>query len=118
VLVVPAIGDAPFDDGWVRPLNAALYPPVANRQSPGVSPKTPVFKCKDTVLQRPDDSPPGSETVRPGQYQLVDSARAETFAVVWWDPPLLDRPGDDTRGLRRDDLIAKDARPEDVAADR
>jgi ATP-dependent exoDNAse (exonuclease V) beta subunit len=32
VLVVPAIGDGPFGDSWVSPLNAALYPPVSARQ--------------------------------------------------------------------------------------
>lgn len=38
--------------------------------------------------------------------------------MVWWDPVLLDIPADDPRGLRRDDLISKDASPADVAADR
>src|SRR5690606_16637554 len=38
--------------------------------------------------------------------------------VVWWDPLLLDVKADNSRGLRRDDLISKEAAPEDVAADR
>jgi ATP-dependent exoDNAse (exonuclease V) beta subunit len=49
---------------------------------------------------------------------MVDPSSSEAYTVVWWDPALIDRPGEDTRGLRRDDLISKDARPEDVAADR
>ena len=49
---------------------------------------------------------------------IADPAAGSNFTVVWWDPALLDRPGDDGRGVRRDDLIAKDARPMDVAADR
>jgi ATP-dependent exoDNAse (exonuclease V) beta subunit len=118
LLVVPAVGDQPFDDGWVRPLNAALYPPVADRQSPGAATGVPAFTGKDTVLERPDGDMPGAGTMRPGTYQLTYPATGEAFSVVWWDPALLDRPGDDTRGLRRDDLIAKDARPQDVAADR
>jgi ATP-dependent exoDNAse (exonuclease V) beta subunit len=78
----------------------------------------PVFRGKDTVLERPDGEMPGMSTVRPGAYELVDASSGEPYTVVWWDPTLLDRAGNDTRGLRRDDLIAKDARPEDVAADR
>ena len=118
VLVVPAIGDGAFEDGWVSPLNAALYPPVPDRQSPLVAAGTPVFPGKDTVLDRPDGELPSSSTVRPGEYRMSDLSSGETFSVVWWDPGVIDRPGDDTRGLRRDDLIAKDARSEDVEADR
>ncbi len=38
--------------------------------------------------------------------------------MVWWDPLLLEGTPDDARGVRREDLISKDARPEDIAADR
>ena len=34
VLVVPAVGDGPYDKGWIRPLNRALYPPRDQWQSP------------------------------------------------------------------------------------
>jgi ATP-dependent helicase/nuclease subunit A len=118
LLVVPAIGDEPFDAGWVAPLNHALYPDVADRQSPKPAAGCPPFKGKDTVLERPDGDQPGTATVRPGQYEIVDPISHERMSVVWWDPQLLDGKGDDTRGLRRDDLISKEAHPEDVAADR
>ena len=118
LLVVPAIGDGAFDEGWVSPLNAALYPDLAERQSPRSGTGSPPFKGKDTLLARPDGEMPGPATVRPGEYWMTDRTSGETFSVVWWDPILLERPGEDTRGLRRDDLIAKDARPEDVAFDR
>ena len=118
LLVVPAVGDLPFEEGWASPLNAALYPPVSSRQSPRNAEGAPPFKSKDTVLERPDGEAPNSATVRPGEYELSDATTGDRYSVVWWDPTLLDRPGDDSRGLRRDDLIAKDARPEDVAADR
>jgi ATP-dependent exoDNAse (exonuclease V) beta subunit len=118
VLVVPAIGDGPLDDSWVRPLNAALYPPVPERHSPRAAAGAPKFKSKDTVLERPDGDMAGSGTVWPGEFSMVDGSSGEPFSVVWWDPALIDQPGDDTRGLRRDDLISKEARVEDVAADR
>jgi len=35
LLVVPAIGDEPWDGGWFSPLNRALYPPFEARRSPG-----------------------------------------------------------------------------------
>jgi ATP-dependent helicase/nuclease subunit A len=118
LLVVPAIGDAPFDEGWVSPLNAALYPPLDDRQSPRKGDGVPAFKGKDTLLDRPDGEMAGLATVRPGEYPMADAESGESFSVVWWDPLLLDRPGEDARGLRRDDLISKDARPQDVAVDR
>jgi ATP-dependent helicase/nuclease subunit A len=118
LLVVPAVGDVPFDEGWVSPLNVALYPPVSARQSSRKVEGAPPFKSKDSVLERPDGEAPSSATVRPGEYELSDATTGDRYAVVWWDPTLLDRPGDDSRGLRRDDLIAKDARPEDVVVDR
>jgi ATP-dependent exoDNAse (exonuclease V) beta subunit len=102
----------------VRPLNAALYPPLDDRQSPRTAAGVPAFAGKDTVLERPDGGMPGFATVRPGVYDLVDPASGDSFQVVWWDPLLLEHRGDDSRGLRRDDLIAKDARPEDVETDR
>jgi ATP-dependent exoDNAse (exonuclease V) beta subunit len=115
---VPAVGDQALDDSWVEPLSPALYPPIEQRQSPAAADGVPRFPGRDTVLERPDGAMPGSHTVRPGHYVLSDEAADETYSVVWWDPSLLDRPGDDTRGLRRDDLISKSARPEDVAEDR
>ena len=118
LLVIPAVGDGPFDEGWVSPLNDALYPPVSSRQSPQSAAGVPQFKSKDSVLERPDGETPGSATVRPGEYVLTDRTTGDGYSVVWWDPTLTDRPGDDSRGLRRDDLISKEARPEDVDEDR
>ena len=120
VLVVPAVGDGPYEKGWVRPLNRALYPAREQRQSPAPAHGVPLFKGKDTVMPdaRPDAQQPDASTVRPGTYDLVDPESKEVYSVTWWDPLLLDLPADDPRGVRREDLIAKDARSEDVAADR
>src|SRR5207247_7166866 len=41
LLVVPALGDEPWDGGWVGPLNRALYPPMATRRSATRGPKRP-----------------------------------------------------------------------------
>ena len=118
LLVVPAVGDGPYNKGWLRPLNRALYPPVELRQSPGAARGCPLFKGKDTVLERPDGQQPDASTVRPGAYEMTDPGSGETFTVVWWDPRALEGEADDPRGLRREELISKDADPAVVAADR
>jgi ATP-dependent exoDNAse (exonuclease V) beta subunit len=120
ILVVPAVGDGPYQDGWVRPLNRALYPPREMRQSPSPARGVPLFKGKDTVHPdgRGDGQQPDESTVRPGAYTLLEPVSKQTYTVVWWDPLLLDALPQNTRGLRRDDLISKDASPADVAGDR
>jgi ATP-dependent exoDNAse (exonuclease V) beta subunit len=113
LLVIPALGDAPFDTGWVSPLSAALY-----TDDPEPTRPVPAFTGRDTVLERPDGQGPSLRTMRPGVYQQIDPCTSEPFDVVWWDPLLLERPGEERRGIRREDLITKEARPEVVAADR
>jgi ATP-dependent exoDNAse (exonuclease V) beta subunit len=115
LLVVPAIGDEPWEGGWFGPLNRALYPPVASRRSPARGPKCPAFKSKDSVMQRPQEETAGPATVAPGAYLFPDQG----YSVVWWDPTpgggltLDEKP---LFGVRRDDLIVKDV-PRHVIAD-
>jgi ATP-dependent exoDNAse (exonuclease V) beta subunit len=118
LLVVPNVGDAPYERSWVEPLSECLYPPLAARQSPGAASGVPTFRGKDTVLERPDMETATAATVRPGAYAMHDPVTEEPFTVVWWDPLAIDAKGEERRGLRREHLITKDARPEDVAKDR
>ena len=119
LLVVPAVGDGPYNKGWIRPLNRALYPPRAQWDAPAPARGVPLFKGKQTIM--PDaraDGQPVDQTVRPGTYQLTDPGSGQSYSVVWWDPLLLEGTPDDARGVRREDLISKEARPADIAADR
>ena len=119
VLVVPAVGDGPWDKGWVRPLNRALYPPPEQWQSPTTARGVPLFKGKVTIM--PDaraDGQPVDDTIKPGTYVMTDPGSGQQYSVVWWDPLLLQAAPDDARGLRREELISKNAAAEDVAADR
>ncbi|HJU42378.1 MAG TPA: UvrD-helicase domain-containing protein [Vicinamibacterales bacterium] len=119
VLVVPAVGDGPYNKGWIRPLNRALYPPRSQWQSPETARGVPLFKGKQTIM--PDaraDGQPVDETVRPGTYHFIDPGSGESYSVVWWDPRELEGTSDDARGVRREDLISKDAKAADIAADR
>ncbi|MBW8895942.1 MAG: ATP-binding domain-containing protein, partial [Acidobacteria bacterium] len=118
LLVVPVIGDGPYEGGWLDPLMPAVYPPEADRRTPSRAAGCPAFPSKDSVMNRPDGDPARPCTVAPGAYpfgsQLESSrtanreARTANYEVVWWDPHSLHLQAASTFGLRRDDLIVKD----------
>jgi len=110
LLVVPAIGDEPWEGGWLSPLNGALYPPLATRRQSRRGPKCPSFKSKDSVLERPNDETATASTVCPGHHSF------EGYDVVWWDPAVLNLGCKPPFGVRREDLIVKDV-PKHVIAD-
>lgn len=111
LLVVPAVGDAPYAGGWVGPLNAAIYPPEGSRRIQHAAQGCPVFKSKDSVLRRPDNDPANKFTVCPGEHTFgpPDSG----YSVVWWspEPDALPLGAEAPFGLQRDDLIVKDVPP-------
>jgi ATP-dependent helicase/nuclease subunit A len=124
LLVVPAIGDAPYDGGWLDPLVPAIYPPEGARRDPQRAPGVPDFKSRDSVLFRPDGDPASPKTVAPGTFDFAvnpspkpetpspkpqsPSSSPNTYQVTWWDPRALRLGAVSTFGLRRDDLIVKD----------
>jgi ATP-dependent helicase/nuclease subunit A len=118
VLVIPAIGDGSHERGWASPLSPAIYPGADAAAHDRTNLRLPDFLGKDTVLDRPDGQSPTFDTVRPGVYSFVDPVTSQPYSAVWWDPLLLDRRGEERRGLRREDLITKEARPALVAEDR
>ena len=107
LLVVPAVGDAEWDGGWVSPLNAAIYPSSGRRRAPEAATGCPPFK-KDSVWRRPDNDPSTTETVCPGQYTFDN-----WYCVTWWDPNALGLEVEPAPGIRREALIVKDV-PESV----
>jgi ATP-dependent exoDNAse (exonuclease V) beta subunit len=111
LLVVPAVGDEPFEGGWVSPLNRAVYPEPAHRRTALPAPGCPAFK-RDSVLQRPDDGIASAKTVSPGLHRMGDGGHE----VVWWDPAALHLDAAAPFGLRREELIARDV-PSQVIAD-
>jgi ATP-dependent exoDNAse (exonuclease V) beta subunit len=112
LLVVPAVGDGPYADGWVAPLNNAIYPAETSRRSAGAARHCPAFRSKDSVLERPEGDPATSRTVCPGEHHF--GTGDESFYVVWWcpEPAVLNLEAEAPLGLRRDDLIVKDVAPE------
>jgi ATP-dependent exoDNAse (exonuclease V) beta subunit len=67
LLVVPAVGDGPFQDGWLGPLDDAIYPPEASRREPRPAQGCPPFG-PDSVAGRPDGDPARPDTVAPGLH--------------------------------------------------
>ncbi len=113
LLVVPAIGDGPYEGGWLDPLMAAVYPGEPDRRNPTRAAGCPVFPSKDSVMNRPDGDPARPYTVAPGAHQFHQPPTANRqppteYSVVWWDPHILHLNAASTLGLRRDDLIVKD----------
>ncbi len=115
LLVIPAVGDQPYEGGWVSPLDAAIYPPVPKRREHVPAPLCPPFR-KDSVLNRPDDEVALPQTVCPGLHRFDGATPDESFDVVWWDPAALRLNAEPPFGLRRQELISKDVLPEVVAA--
>ncbi len=107
LLVVPAVGDAPFTDGWLSPLNDAIYPPIAERRDSAPAPLSPAFR-RDSVLERPGGDPARADTVEPGLHRLGEG-RVDPYDVVWWDPGVLALDQRAAMGVRHEDLIGKGA---------
>jgi len=112
LLVVPAVADAPWEDGWIGSLNSALYPDMGSRQASTRGAGCPAIKSKDAVLVRPDDRLPDSRTVAPGRHPFG------AYSVVWWDPRWLGLNVKPQSGIRRQELIAKEAPREVVSSGR
>ena len=113
LLVVPAVGDEPYEGGWVSPLSAAIYPPASQRRTPAPAPGCPSFK-RDSVLERPDAAIAPASSVSPGRHRVGDGDDAHE--IVWWDPFALHLDVAPPYGLRREELIEKNV-PEPVIAE-
>jgi ATP-dependent exoDNAse (exonuclease V) beta subunit len=129
LLVVPAVGDQERE-GWIEPLNRAIYPAVAARRLQVAAPGCPHFTSKDSVLLRPDGDPALPTTVAPGlhNFRSPDPAPqsrsrapqspnrapqspnhlSPNHQCVWWEPRSLDLGAEPPLGIRRAELIVKD----------
>jgi ATP-dependent exoDNAse (exonuclease V) beta subunit len=107
LLVVPAVGDGPYEGGWLSTLNAAIYPSQAARRVHHSARGCPPFKSRDSVLKRPNSDPATIMTVCPGEHTFEGSSK---YQVFWWSPEcdVLPLGAPTAFGLRRDDLIVKD----------
>ena len=58
LLVVPAVGDEPWDGGWVGPLNAAIYPAEDARRAQRGAPGCPAFTSRTRCSSGPTATRP------------------------------------------------------------
>ena len=98
LLVVPAVGDQEMD-GWLSPLNKAIYPAPDRYRNSTPAPGCPKFG-NASVIDRPfffNDEP----SVKPGLH----SPQQGIHSVVWWDPRTLNLTPPANLGLRRDEIL-------------
>jgi len=102
LLVIPAVGDEERD-GWLGPLNKAIYPVRGEHRAKAAAAGCPTFAGDRTVLERPSEHfGQPEDSVRPGLH----TPQAGDHRVVWWDPlglRLAVAPG---FGLRQEDILA------------
>jgi ATP-dependent helicase/nuclease subunit A len=104
LLVVPAVGDEELD-GWVGPLNKAIYPTHDRYRESAVAPGCPNFGDA-SVIDRPFFT--SEETsVKPGLHSPAQGPHT----VVWWDPRALKLTTPANLGLRQEEILT--AGPDD-----
>ena len=110
LLVVPAVGDEERE-GWIEPMNRAIYPATEARRQQAPAPGCPEFRSKDSVLMRPNGDPASSNTVARVCTPLAPVTRScggiRATLKLDAEPPL---------GIRRSELIVKDVAPQVVEA--
>ncbi|HXJ32394.1 MAG TPA: UvrD-helicase domain-containing protein [Candidatus Eisenbacteria bacterium] len=104
LLVVPAVGDEPFE-GWLSPLDRAIYPdPDRSRVPETATPPGCPKLTGDCVHPRHEKASRPSASVAPGLHR----AQAGSHGVVWWAPAELKLDVEENVGLRQQKLLAAD----------
>jgi ATP-dependent helicase/nuclease subunit A len=102
LLVVPAVGDEPYE-GWVKWLNPAIYPPQNMRRGPIETQPAgcPAFGDDSIAERSPAGAPRKEKSVAPGLHRgIVGDHR-----IVWWDPSRLKLNVQESMGLRQSRLL-------------
>src|SRR5262249_33617768 len=114
LLVVCAVGDEQRE-GWLKPLNKALYPPRGAWRASSAAAGCPEFG-EASVLRRPVEFDGSEEmSVKPGLHRPEQGEHS----VVWWDPSLLRFDVEPSFGLRQEDVLVEqpaDRAMESIAA--
>jgi len=103
LLVIPAIGDEAFE-GWLSPLNKAIYPSRANWRKSAKAPGCPEFGPASVVTRPLEYDREDEFSVKPGLVQPEHG----THEVIWWDPSKLALDVDASPGLRLKELLEED----------
>jgi ATP-dependent exoDNAse (exonuclease V) beta subunit len=104
LLVVPVVGDEERE-GWLAPLNKAVYPKRDRWRWATVPSGCPTFGHR-SVLERPIEYERGEEaSVKPGAHRPREGAHE----VVWWDPQVLALNAEEKFGLPGEDMLKGDS---------
>ena len=103
--MIPAIGDEAWpQDGWLGPLNKAIYPSRHNWRNSTPGPGCPKFGSSTVLSRPPDYDREGEISVRPG----VVEPQQGSHEVVWWDPATLKLGEEAAQGIRQEDILRED----------
>ncbi len=112
LLVVPAIGDKPWEGGWCGAMNPAIYPARESWRQSERAPGCPEFGSR-SVLSRPQRAHGEVElSVAPGLHESEVGTKA-----VWWDPSALELGIEGNFGLRQEQLLADVSKPRAAVGD-
>ena len=84
LLVVPGVGDGPYTEGWVAPLNAAIYPAEDAATHAGARRRVPVIR-EQGLGAAAAGRRPRVETHRVSRTARIPDADSP-YSVVWWSP--------------------------------
>jgi ATP-dependent helicase/nuclease subunit A len=106
LLVIPSVGDEELE-GWLGPLNKAIYPANDRYRNATFAEGCPKFGDA-SVTDRPffaNDEP----SVQPGLH----TPQQGTHEVVWWDPRILKLAPPANLGLRQEEILKGDPNDEE-----
>jgi len=109
LLVIPSVGDEELD-GWLGPLNKAIYPANDRYRNATHAEGCPKFGDA-SVVDRPffaHDEP----SVQPGLH----TPQLGNHGVVWWDPRTLKLAPPANLGLRQEEILRGDSDEEESAS--
>ncbi|MBS1828309.1 MAG: UvrD-helicase domain-containing protein [Acidobacteria bacterium] len=106
LLVVPTVGVEERPEGWVAPLNKAIYPDRQRYRKAERAEGCPPFG-PESVLTRPFESH-DDVSVKPGLHY----GREGGAPVVWWDPALLPPSQEEYFSDRQTEILGDDAEAE------
>jgi len=109
LLVIPTVGDEELD-GWLGPLNKAIYPANDRYRHATIAEGCPKFGDA-SVVDRPffaNDEP----SVQPGLH----APQQGTHEVVWWDPRRLKLAPPANLGLRQEEILKGDPNDQESAS--
>lgn len=105
MLVIPAVGDEAWpSEGWLGPLNKAIYPARQNWRNATQVAGCPKFGASTVLSRPPEYDREGEISVRPG---LIEPQQG-SHQVVWWDPAALNLGEEAAQGIRQEDILKDD----------